>query len=146
MVAPALVSLALTALLPTLNPGRVGELSESIAAVAETPDDVARLAVTVARESSGLRAYETCERTGDSGRAISSYHIWRFHWGGHSRAEICADPILAARLALVVLKRRTDIAWSFTRYIGADTPAHAEVRLRVKLYGKALAAMGEQTS
>ncbi len=139
-MAPILATLALSAILPNLNPARIGELAESISAVAETPDDVARLAVTVARESGGSLAYERCDRVGAAGE-ISGYQIRRFHFSGHTRAEICADPQLAASIALGLLRRRKTMRGNFAAYLGRNL-GDGEVSTRVWLYGKALAAMG----
>jgi hypothetical protein len=141
MMSAALVTAALVSLLPSLNPSRIDELAQTISAVADTQDDAARLAVTVARESSGLRSYETCELSGDHGRAWTAWQLHVQHWGRHTKAEICSDPELATELALVALRRRKSPRGSFAAYLGR-VASDSEVVLRVRLYFKALAAMG----
>lgn len=140
MIAIPIVTAALIAVLPALNPARIGELSESISAVADTQDDVARLAVTVARESGGSLAYETCARVGAVGE-ISGYQIRHFHFGRHTRSEICADPQLAASISLRLLKRRKTTRGAFAAYLGRAFDDD-EVTTRVRLYVKAVVAMG----
>lgn len=140
MMSAALVTAALVSLLPQLNPSRIDELAQTISAVADTQDDAARLAVTVARESSGLRSYENCERIGAAGE-VSGFQIRHFHFHGHTKAEICSEPELAAELALAVLRKRKSVRVTFAAYLGRIA-SDSEVVLRVRLYFKALAAMG----
>lgn len=140
MISTVLVTAALVGLLPALNPSRIDELAQTISAVAETQDDVARLAVTVARESSGLRSYETCDLRGAAGE-LTGFQLMRSQWAGYSRAELCEDPVVAASVALKLLRRFKSFRVSAARYLGRDR-FDVEVTTRVRLYMKALAAMG----
>lgn len=63
--------------------------------------------VAAGYDESGLRPeVEDCRQSGDHGVSVG---LWQVHagrnWEGHSRAEICSDRQLQARLALHVLTR-----------------------------------------
>lgn len=112
----SLVELVLAAILSVpradADRARLSAVANDVATVAtEAPfgskEATALALVAIAQHESGFAAdVQTCRRNGDGGRSVSLWQLqgpWA--WDGHTRAEVCASPELAATLALGVLSR-----------------------------------------
>lgn len=135
--APAALAEAGRIICPKCDPRRVDAVAGSIARAASTPEDQALLLVTAVRESALRLEVETCRVVGDGGRAVSSYQLWRHHWRGHTRSEICSDPALAAGLALGALRFGRTVRARIAAFMGRGQQ-DPEVSRRVRLYGVAM--------
>lgn len=136
---PALV-FAIITLCPTLPAARAIEVAEPIAAVATTLEEAALLLVTNYAESTFRREVEDCRVLGDGGKAASGFQLHKWTRAGHSQAEVCADPVLAASLALRMLNRGSIVRSKFALYTGGRTDS-GEVSRRVRLYRRVLAVL-----
>jgi len=107
--------------------------------VASTIDDVATstqeavVLLTIADHESSLReSVQDCSIcTGprcDHGNALGMWQIHRHFWAGHSREEVCSDPVLAARLSAEAWRK----TGSWTAFSGcqADLGCKAADELR----------------
>lgn len=68
------------------------------------------LLVAIAWHESGYRAdVLACRTRGDRGASVSPWQLMRgMSWAGHTQAEICGSPSLAAALALRVVQLHAD--------------------------------------
>lgn len=63
-----------------------------------SPEQAGLLLVTIgAYESDFQRSLETCEETGDGGRAISCFQVQ--FWGRYSREQVCSSHAIATKVA-----------------------------------------------
>lgn len=130
-VAVAPVVAIVLSLAPWLGERRAREVARPIAEVTSTLDDAALLAVVARRESDFRREVETCEVTGDAGRAVSMYQLHAHHWGAGGRERICRDPRWAAWRTLQALGTGT-AEDKLTRFMGRR-PDDPEIRHRLEL-------------
>lgn len=147
----------LLAVVLTLRPARVAAdvparhafaQSAAAAAVAEdgapfTGDDrVTKAAAALAAigfHESGFNAdVATCKRRGALGEIASYQLLGAWALDGHSTAAVCADPVLAGRLALRVLGRhgRGDSRRAWTGYAGARLAGEVRCKTFVKVAAK----------
>jgi len=127
-----LTSAALT-LSPNLPPERALHIAESIAAVTDSSDDAKLLLVTNFAESTFREDVETCRIAGDHGKAFSAYQLHPWLWGSlWGRQWVCADPHLAARLALFALGSGGSTRTRIARFMGRS-PTDKQVLWRERM-------------
>ena len=93
---------------PHLSQGRALELAKPIAAVSRNVEDAIALVTVTSFESSFRKDVETCETTGDNGRAIGLTQLHWYHWGRYTKDEICANTKLQMAIALRALGEGSD--------------------------------------
>jgi hypothetical protein len=130
-------------LAPAIGSDRAAEVASGAAVAAEaSPQPLEAgvlLIVTAWRESGFRKAVETCQITGDGGRAVTAYQLHREHWGHHQATEICADHALASRLALRALEGHHSVRGACAAFLGRRW-TDPEVTRRVAAFNRLLAA------
>ena len=123
----------ITFVAPHLSQGRALELAKPIAAVSRDVDDAITLVVVANSESSFRKDIETCEVTGDNGRAIGLTQLHWYHWGRYTKDEICGNTKLQMAIALRALgEKSVGDSERMARYLGRK-PGDEEVLRRVTL-------------
>ncbi len=129
-----LVVAAILVLNPGFSPNYAKQFARPIVSATNNLEDALILVTTINHESSFLRAYAICEKTGDEGRAIGSYQLHWYHWGRYTKEQICKDPKIQTKLTIIALgKGSAEERWS--RFMGRD-PTNHEIQRRIKTLTK----------
>jgi hypothetical protein len=78
----------------------------------------------------------------DHGTSVSAYQMKKGAWGGHTREDVCADPTLAASLALKLLSsHRSTMPAAFRAYARGDSrvkskPSREIIELHARLLSR----------
>jgi len=135
LTAAALVVAAMN-MVPGLSPERAERIVDPIVAVTDDPQERALLLVTNRAESTFRVDVETCQVSGDHGKAFTSYQLHPWLWGSlWGRRWACSDPQLAARLALFALGSRGSIRSRIARFMGRS-PGDKQVLWRERLVNR----------